>query len=126
MGLVITAGSYLLTHKDNFFQHWEMCLLIGNMLGDDVINCDICLPPPSIIKVTSCHDYHVIIILHCSHADCGLVSKLSLVYSTLVLINAHRLIYELKENSIVIMKIFVLMILVSISGSHDLMMMSYW
>ena len=59
MGLIITAGSYLLTHKDNFFQHWEVCLLAGQMLGDDVIKCDITLPPPCIIKVTGCNRYHV-------------------------------------------------------------------
>ena len=63
VGLIIIAGSYLLTHKDNFFQHWEVCLLVGSMLGDDMVNCNICLPPPSIVKVTTCHgncNYHVV------------------------------------------------------------------
>lgn len=63
VGLIIIAGSYLLTHKDNFFQHWEVCLLVGSMLGDDMVNCNICLPLPSIVKVASCHgncNYHVV------------------------------------------------------------------
>jgi len=59
VGLIVTAGSYLLTHKDNFFQHWEVCLLAGQMLGDDVIKCNITLPPPCIVKVTGYHCYHV-------------------------------------------------------------------
>ncbi|XP_065889671.1 DNA-directed RNA polymerase III subunit RPC1-like [Dysidea avara] len=44
------TGSYLFTHKDNFFQHWEVCLLIGNMLGSDLVCCKIDLPPPAIMK----------------------------------------------------------------------------